>query len=109
MSEPSRPIQETVVQNSSSASNERPAGDASEVKSALPVNRPLASRVASAPEPGLPARAETVSTLADEPGPAPEEVLAPTIAGAGGTPPVDGTDSGTFQLAPRESADSSPD
>ena len=55
------------------------------------------------------ASAETVSTLANERGPAPEEVLARTIADSGGISPVDSTDSATFQLAPREPADASPD
>lgn len=79
MSEPPRPIQETVVGNSSSASDEVVAGAASEMISALSDKRPLASGAASAPEPGLPVRAETVSTLVAEPGPAPEEVLARTV------------------------------
>jgi eukaryotic-like serine/threonine-protein kinase len=110
MSEPPRPVPGAVGQNSSSASNEGQARDVLELTSAHEHdNQSLAPRANTAPKAALPSPAETVSTLADEPRAAPEELLAQTIADAVGAAAVDSTDSATIQLGPRESSDSSAD
>jgi serine/threonine-protein kinase len=80
-----------------------------ETDSTIPATLPLESRGASASEPGLTGCAETVSTLVHEPGRAPEDVPTRIIAEAGDAAPVDGTDSLTFQVAPRADSDSFPD
>ncbi len=96
MKEPPEPIHESDDQSSSSDSNDEPEGAAPERKIPRQENRRLAS-------------AETHSTLADEPGPAPEDILGRTIAEVGGASRADSTDSATFQLSPRVADDSSPD
>jgi len=83
--------------------------DASETISTLTGNGPLAARAAVALEPGPSTSGETLSTLADGSHPALAEVLARTIAVAGGASGMDGADSVTFQFAPRESVDTIPD
>ena len=109
MSEPPRPVQGSVGQNSSSPSSEGQTGDAPEMKSAPTENRPPAVRPLYAPKARPPSPAETISTLADEPGTAPEDVFPQTLSDVIGTAPVDSTDSATFQLGPQVSPDSNPD
>lgn len=109
MSEPPTPISERVEKNTSSVSSEVPAHCASRLNSEPVDSGPIGSGADSAPKPHRPAPAETVSTLADEPGSAPEERLGETIADAGGALPADSTESATFQLEPGQLADSSPD
>ncbi len=95
MNDPRGPIHESDDPSSSSDLNEGSAPGAPQRKVPLEKNQRHAS-------------AETLSTLANEPGRAPEEMLARTIAESGGISPADSTDSATFQLAPRDSADASP-
>jgi eukaryotic-like serine/threonine-protein kinase len=100
MSEPLRPPQETIEQGSSGAPSDAPAADASTIKGEPAKTAPLKTRTAFTPQPRPPALAETISTLAGEPGPEPGEFPGPAIDESGVPSTAGGSESFTFQLAP---------
>jgi eukaryotic-like serine/threonine-protein kinase len=104
MSEPPRAMHGTVNQNSEAASGPGPAHEASETRSTLGDHSPPARGAASDPEASGPESGETLSTLADTPDRAPEEILALTIADAGETtaPGDSSAQPVAFQLVPPE-------
>jgi eukaryotic-like serine/threonine-protein kinase len=108
MSEPPRPIDETIDSNPSSPPIKGPPPDAAQTIGAPLDIAPLETRAEFTPEPRLPALPETISTGADEPGPS-HVKLPPTIADSGAASPADHTESLTFQLPPPVSPDDSSD
>jgi hypothetical protein len=109
MSEPPKPMQASADRNSTSGSDEGPVRDPAEIKIAPAEAGPFVDRAASGAERAAPSPGETVSTLVDQAGAAPEEVLDETIADAGGVLRTDSTDSATFQLVPPDPTESIPD
>ena len=111
MREPVRPSQENRIDpDSSRTSASGPLCDASPEKQGERLAAaPLSTPADAGPQPRPPFPAESVSTLADGPMPAPPVLLAETLADSAATPPGESSDSLTFKLAPRESADSSSD
>ena len=96
MSEPLRPMQKVVDEESASASSEGSARDASEMIGPLAAEGPIESGPAADRGRGLLACAETVSTLADQPAPASvRNCRAQAIGDMGGAEPADSTDSAT--------------
>ena len=109
MNDSPRPTQETVNQSSSGVSGDEPVRDQIEMNSTLVDGAPHAMMPGPVHDHGPHASAETLSTLADEPGRQQREILAPPAAESGATSPVDSTDSATFQLPPRDPVDASSD
>ena len=107
MSEPTRPIPDNLEEASSSATTRGQSWDVRETID----SKPIAGPGAVIPNPP-PVPAERVSTVADDPGSVPGDVLAQTIADSEAPPPALDDQSDTFQLAtpaPSDGSSTGPD